>query len=118
MLADFQGHWCLFCISYFKQPQALTGSITASRGTPLVVTAEPASELLVTRSASGYSGKTIVDPVNVLIRHLQARGVLDVAVSDKKRLWAWNGAAGVLALKQDGTVLFRWATDEPQVHDI
>ncbi len=109
MLVDFRGHWCPFCISYLKQLQALTGSITASHGTPLVVTAEPASELQATRSASGYSGEAIVDPVNVVVRYLKARNILDVAVSEKKGYDHGMAQPAVLVLKQDGTVLFHWA---------
>jgi len=49
-----------------------------------VATVELASELPTTRSESAYTGEAIEDPVNVLMRYLKARGVLDVAVSDNK----------------------------------
>ncbi len=49
-----------------------------------MATVELASELPTTRSESAYTGEAIGDPVNVLMRYLKARGVLDVVVSDNK----------------------------------
>ena len=109
MPADFRGHWCPFCISYLKQLQAVTESITAHHGTPLVITAEPASQLGATRSASGYSGEAIVDPLNVIVKYLKARDLLNVAVSSSKGYEHGMAQPAVLALKKDGTVLFNWA---------
>ena len=36
------------------------------------------------RTASGYTGETIVDPENVLAIELKRRGVIDVAISEHK----------------------------------
>lgn len=71
--------------------------------------AELASELPATRSASGYTGKAIVDPINDLIECLKARGMLDVAGSDNKDYAHGMAQPAVLALKQDGIVVFRLA---------
>ena len=96
-------------MSYLKQLQAKTPSITAAHGTPVIVTAEPVSELSATRSASGYNGEAVVDTNNVLVRYLKVRNLLDVAVSSKNGYDHGMAQPAVLVLKKDGTVLFNWA---------
>ena len=61
------------------------------------------------RSASGYTGDTIVDPDNLLAKELKRRGLLDVAISDKKGYKHGMAQPAVLVLSKDGTVLFKWA---------
>ena len=109
MLTDFRGRWCPFCMSYLRQLQALNESITASNGTLLIVTAERDSELPATRSASGYTGEAIVDPLNILVKYLKARGALDVSISSKSGYDHGMAQPAVLAMKTDGAVLFHWA---------
>jgi hypothetical protein len=74
------------------------------------VTAEAASELPAMRTASGYTGETIVDPDNFLAKELKRRGLLDVAISDKKGYPHGMAQPAVLVLRRDGTVLYQWAT--------
>jgi hypothetical protein len=76
---------------------------------PVTVTAEAASELPAMRKASGYTGETIVDPENFLAKELKRRGLLDVAISDKKGYPHGMAQPAVLVLRKDGTVLFKWA---------
>jgi peroxiredoxin len=109
LAADYRGHWCPFCQSYLNQLQSLTGSIAAANGVSVAVTAEAASELPAMRKASGYTSQTIVDPDNILARELKRRGLLDVAVSDKKGYPHGMAQPAVLVLTKDGTVLFKWA---------
>ena len=87
----------------------MAGSITAAGGKPLAVTAEPEPELPATRTASGYTGEAIVDPLNVLRRYLKARNLVDVAISQKNGYDHGMAQPAVLVLKKDGTVLFSWA---------
>jgi hypothetical protein len=77
-----------------SETQALTGSIAASNGTLAAVTSEPASELAATRSASGYTGKVIADPDNVLAQELKRRGLVDVAVGVAGGVGAGQGRDG------------------------
>ena len=64
--------------------QSLSPRITAAGGHVFAVTSEAESELPKMRTASGYTGETIVDPENLLAKELKRRGVLDVAISEKK----------------------------------
>jgi hypothetical protein len=96
-------------VSYLKQLQSLTASISAQGGVPVIVTAEAASELPAMRTASGYTGEAIVDPDNFLVKELKRRGLLDVAISDKKGYTHGMAQPAVLVLRKDETVLFKWA---------
>jgi hypothetical protein len=73
------------------------------------VTAEAASLLPAMRTASGYTGETIVDPDNFLAKELKRRGLLDVAISDKNAYPNGMAQPAVLVLRRDGTVLYQWA---------
>jgi peroxiredoxin len=108
-IVDYRGHWCPFCCSYLRQLQSLTKSIAAANGTSLAITAEPASELPATVSATGYTGETFVDPEHVLVKELKQRGLLDVAISDRKGYEYGMAQPAVLVLGKDGTVLYSWA---------
>lgn len=113
----YRGHWCPFCIAYLKSLQKISNSIKAQNGAILVVTAENESELAATQTASGYQGEIVVDTENLLATELKGRGMLDVAITEKKgyehgmaqpAVLAVRGAAG----KEDGSqgeVLYRWA---------
>jgi hypothetical protein len=61
------------------------------------------------RTASGYTGETMIDPDNFLAKELKRRGLLDGAISDKKGYPHGMAQPAVLVLKKDGTVLFKWA---------
>ena len=61
------------------------------------------------RTASGYTGETIVDPDNFLAKELKRRGLLDVAISDHKGYKSGMVQPAVLILQKDGTELYKWA---------
>jgi peroxiredoxin len=106
---DYRGHWCPFCMSYLKTLQSLTPSITSAKGQIVIVTAEPATHLAATRTTSGYNGEVIIDPENILAKHFKERGLLDVAISEKKGYEHGMAQPAILVIKNDGTVLEKWA---------
>lgn len=106
---DYRGHWCPFCLSYLRDFSSLSPAITAAHGTPLTVTAEPEINLSATRSATGYTGNAIVDPLQFLAKELKRRGLLDVAITEKKGYEYGVAQPAVLVIKKDGTVLESWA---------
>jgi hypothetical protein len=71
-------------MSYLRTLHNLSAPITAAGGAIIAVTAEPAEHLSATRKASGYEGLVIVDEMNSLAKELKRRGVIDVAISEKK----------------------------------
>ncbi|KAE9370057.1 hypothetical protein N431DRAFT_441934 [Stipitochalara longipes BDJ] len=105
----FRGHWCPFCMGYLKTLQSLSTSISAAGGQPLVITAESAPNLATTRTTSGYNGEAIVDPENILVEYFKERGLLDVAISEKKGYEHGMAQPAILVIKSDGTVLEKWA---------
>ncbi|KAH6662014.1 hypothetical protein B0J14DRAFT_310870 [Halenospora varia] len=106
----YRGHWCPFCQTYLTTLAQLTPSITASNGTPLIVTSEPTPQHLeATRQATGYTGSAIIDTDNVLAKEFKARGWIDVAITEKKGYAHGMAQPAVLVLKKDGTVLEKWA---------
>jgi len=107
-LVFIRGHWCPFCMSYLRKLQDLSDSITSNGGRVVVVTAEAESELHKTRSSSGYEGLVIVDPENLLAAELKRRGLLNVALSEKKGYPHGLAQPAVLVLQSD-RVLFKWA---------
>jgi peroxiredoxin len=106
---DFRGHWCPFCMAYLKTLQSLTPSITAAGGQPLIITAETAPNLTTTRTTTGYNGEAIVDPENILAKYFKQKGLLDVAISEKKGYEHGMAQPAILVIKNDGTVLENWA---------
>ena len=88
------------------------------------------------RTASGYEGETIVDPENVLAKELKRRGLLDLAISDRKGypqgmvqpgvlvgggkigiLYSWAikpGVVGSVLLSQDHWLILPFNADEPR----
>jgi peroxiredoxin len=106
---DYRGHWCPFCMSYLKTLQSLMPSITSAKGQIVIVTAEPATHLAATRTTSGYNGEVIIDPENILAKHFKERGLLDVAISEKKGYEHGMAQPAILVIKNDGTVLEKWA---------
>jgi hypothetical protein len=87
----------------------LTKSIAAANCTSLAITAEPASELSATVSSTGYTGETVVDPENVLVKELKQRGLLNVVISDHKGYKHLMAQPAVLVLGEDETVLYSCA---------
>lgn len=88
---------------------SISSTLTAAHGTPLIVTAEPEIHLSATRSATGYTGAAIVDPSQLLAKELQCRGLLHVAITEKKGYKDGLAQPAVLVIKTDGTVLESWA---------
>jgi len=88
---------------------SLSSTITAAHGTPLIVTAEPEIHLSATRSATDYAGAAIVDPSHLLAKELKRRGLLDVAITEKKGYQHGVAQPAVLVMKRDGTMLESWA---------
>lgn len=106
---DYRGHWCPFCISYLRDFSSLSSTIVGAHGTPLIVTAEPEIHLSATRSATGYTGAAIADPSNLLVKELSRRGLLDVAITERKGYQYGMAQPAVLVISMDGTVLESWA---------
>jgi peroxiredoxin len=111
---DYRGFWCPFCIAHLKELAALSSDIKAAGGTLLAVTADPPENLEKTRSSTGFSDTVIVDPENILAKELKNRGTLDVAISTNGAAWLRGYKHGMaqpalLVMKNDGTVLQRWA---------
>ena len=107
-LTVYRGHWCPFCQAYLKQLQSLQGRITAAGGSVFTVTAENQSELPKMREASGFTGETIVDTENLLVKELQRRGIIDVAISEKKGYPHGMAQPAVLVGGKNG-LYYTWA---------
>lgn len=93
---------------------AISGEIKHAGGAVVAVTAEVSEHLDKVRTSTGLTDTIIVDPENVLANELKTKGLLEVAVSDSQlfRLRGYkHGLAqpALLAIKNDGTVLYRWA---------
>jgi hypothetical protein len=71
--------------------------------------AEPEIHLSATRSATGYTGDAIVDPSHLLVKELKRRGLLDVAITERKGYEYGVAQPAVLVIKKDGTALESWA---------
>lgn len=106
---DFRGHWCPFCMGYLKTFQSLVPSITAAGGQTLIVTAESAEHLPASRTTTGYQGEAIVDPEHVLAKYFKEKGLLDVAITERKGYEHGLAQPAVLVIQKDGTVLEKWA---------
>ncbi|KAK3294167.1 uncharacterized protein B0H64DRAFT_181107 [Chaetomium fimeti] len=133
-LVYYRGHWCPFCIAYLKELVAISDEVKAAGGVIAAATAEAPKHLDKVRSSAGFSDKVIVDPENSLAKHLKNKELLDVVISDSQlyRLRGYkHGMAqpALLVLKNDGTVLQRWAivpslmniggaTDRPVVAEV
>jgi hypothetical protein len=93
---------------------AISGEIKAVGGVVAAATSEEPQHLEKLRAAAGLADTVIVDPENLLAKHLKEKGLLDVAISDSQlyRLRGYkHGMAqpALLAIKSDGTVLYQWA---------
>jgi hypothetical protein len=84
LLLDYRGHWCPFCMGYLKTLHTLSAQISSAGGKIIVVTAESAEFISETRKVTGYEGLIIVDEKNELAKELKRRGLVDVAISEKK----------------------------------
>jgi hypothetical protein len=71
-------------MTYLRTLHALSAPISAAGGAIITVTSEPVEHLSETRKASGYEGLVIVDEMNSLAKELKRRGVIDVAISERK----------------------------------
>jgi hypothetical protein len=71
-------------MSYLQTLHNLSAPITAAGGKIIAVTSEPIEHLSSTRKATGYEGLVIVDETNSLAKELKRRGVIDVAISERK----------------------------------
>jgi peroxiredoxin len=97
-------------MSYLKTFQSLNASISAAGGQTLIVTAEPALvDLETTRKTTGYQGEAVSDPEHILAKYLRERGLLDVAISEKKGYEHGLAQPSILVIRSDGTVLEKWA---------
>ena len=96
-------------MSYLKTFASLTSDIKAMGGTPIIATAEPVEHLDSTRTKTGYDGEVIIDTQNLLAAELKRRGLLEVAITEKKRYEHGMAQPAVLVQKSDGTVLQKWA---------
>jgi len=96
-------------MGYLRAFTALIDPITEAGGTPVIITAEDESHLPATRAATGYTGDAIVDPENLLAADLKARGLLDVAITEKAGYPHGMAQPAVLVVRQDGSVLQQWA---------
>jgi len=90
-------------MSYLKTFQSLTPSISAAGGQTLI------ADLETTRKTTGYQGEAIIDPEHILAKYLKERGLLDVAISEKKGYEHGLAQPSILVIKSDGTVLEKWA---------
>jgi hypothetical protein len=71
-------------MGYLKTLHTLSAKISSAGGKIIVVTAESANFISETRKATGYEGLIIVDEKNELANELKRRGLVDVAISEKK----------------------------------
>ncbi|CAF9927437.1 MAG: hypothetical protein HETSPECPRED_006586 [Heterodermia speciosa] len=108
-LVFYRGAWCPFCQAYLKTLESIRPSITSAGGAVLAVTAEPASELPKMRTASGYDGETLVDTEHLLARELKRRGLIDVAISERKGYAEGMVQPGVLIGGNRVGVVYSWA---------
>jgi peroxiredoxin len=111
---DYRGHWCPFCIAHFKELVAISAEIKAAGGVVAAATAEVPEHLDKFRASTGFSDTVIVDPENLLAKHLKKSELLEVAISDSQlyRLRGYkHGMAqpALLVINRDATVLQRWA---------
>lgn len=116
-------------MSWLTTFASLSKEISAAGGAPIIATAEPAEHLASTRESSGYEGRAIVDPENLLAAELKRRGKLDVAITEKKGYDHGMAQPAVLVMKEDGTILQKWeivpsamniggAKDRPSLQEI
>ena len=96
-------------MSYLKSLQGLTPSITAAKGSTVIITAESEANLQKTRDNSGYTGTAISDPDNAIAGELKRRFNLDVAITPKNGYPNGMAQPAILILKNDGTVIYNWA---------
>ncbi len=96
-------------MSYLKTFASLTSDIKAMGGLPLIATAETVEHLDSTRASTGYDGEAIIDPQSLLAAELKHRGLLEVAITEKKGYEYGMVQPAVLVLNSDGTVLQKWA---------
>ncbi len=93
---------------------ALSAEIKAAGGLVVAATAEGPQHLEKLRASTKLADPVIVDPENLLVKHLKDKGFLDVAVSDSQ-LWRLRGyqdglaQPALLVIRNDGTVLYQWA---------
>ena len=110
---DYRGHWCPFCMSYLRTFASLARDIKAAGGVPVIATAEPSEHLASTRASTGYDGEAIVDPQNLLAEELRRRGLIEVAITEKKGYAHGMAQPSVLVLTgadgADPKVLQKWA---------
>jgi hypothetical protein len=92
-----------------REFSSLSSTLAAAKGKALIVTAEPEIHLSATRAASGYKGAAIVDSSLLLAKELKRRGLLDVAITERKGYKHGMAQPAVLVIKNDWTVLERWA---------
>jgi hypothetical protein len=99
-------------MSYLKTLHNLEGPIAAAGGKIIAVTAEPLEHLPSTRKATGYDGLVIIDEANSLAKELKRRGLVDVAISERKG-YREGMAQPAILVGREGTgereVLERWA---------
>jgi hypothetical protein len=109
----YRGHWCPFCMSYLKTLHSLEAPIAATGGKIIAVTAEPVEHLSETRKATGYEGLVIIDETNSLARELKRRGLIDVAISERKGYKEGMAQPAILVGRINGEggreVLEKWA---------
>jgi hypothetical protein len=113
----YRGHWCPFCMTYLKTLNNLSAPIAAKGGAIIAVTAEPIEHLSSTRKATGYEGLVIIDETNSLAKELKRRGVIDVAVSERKGYKEGMAQPAILVARVKGEgggeeereVLEKWA---------
>ena len=60
------------------------------------------------RQATGYDGETIVDVENLLVKELARRGIIDVAISEKKG-YPHGMAQPAVLIGTKQKVVYRWA---------
>lgn len=75
----------------------------------MIITAEAEGNLEKTRTATGYNGEAISDPEHAIAGELKRRFGLDVAISEKGGYPHGMAQPAVLVLKNDGTVVYKWA---------
>jgi hypothetical protein len=108
-------------MSYLQTLHNLEAPIAAAGGKIIAVTSEPIEHLSSTRKATGYEGLVIIDETNSLAKELKRRGLVDVAISEKKgykegmaqpavlvgRLRQMKGGDGMMTEERE--VLEKWA---------
>lgn len=68
------------------------------------------------RTASGYTGETIIDTENVLAKELARRGVIDVAISEHKG-YAHGMVQPAVLIGGKEKVWYKWAIVPSTVSD-